>query len=74
VRLEGVALLHHCSIRASLNDANSRFVDPIAPTVLCFRNPGCVVLSVEQVRYIWLATLVRRSRGVAVVVGRRGKA
>ena len=60
MRLDGVALLHDCSIRASLN---SRFADLTALIILCFRDPGCVVSPVEQERCIWLARLVRRGRG-----------
>lgn len=43
MRLDGVALLHDCSIRASLNDADSRFANLTAPIILCFRDPECVV-------------------------------
>ena len=63
MRLDGVALLHDSSIRASLNDADSRFADLTAPIILCFRHPGRVVSPVEQERCIWSERLVRRGKG-----------
>jgi hypothetical protein len=62
VRLDGLRYCNHRSIGVSLNGADSRYADPTARILLCFRNSGYVVLPVEQPRYIWLANLVRRGK------------
>jgi hypothetical protein len=63
VRLDGVALLQDCSIRASLSDGDGRPANIIARIILCFPNPGCVGFLVEQMRCMWLTKSMRRGRG-----------